>query len=290
MTALLASAFRHLRSAALGLAAALLLPALTTACATEAFPRPSPVQMSIVDRASGQAMPVHRQDGRLYIAGRPGSRYAIRLVNQGGERVMAVLSVDGVNVITGQTAGWNQGGYVLDPWGTYEITGWRKSDTAIAAFEFAALGDSYAARTGRPDNVGVVGMAVFLERPAPRAGAPLSDAPAVANASPAPAAKAAAEASADSAGSLEGASKSQAQRRLADKLGTAHGQREWSVATRTHFERLSQTPQAVVEIAYDSYENLVAAGIIRAGANQASATSFPLSRNANGFVPDPPTR
>ena len=82
---------------------------------------------------------------------------------------MVVLSVDGVNVITGETASVGQTGYVLDPWQSYDIAGWRKSDTAIASFVFAALGDSYAARTGRPGNVGVIGMAAFLEKPEPQA-------------------------------------------------------------------------------------------------------------------------
>ena len=290
MTAIFSLPGRRLRNVAFQSAAALLLPLLTTACATEASARPSPVDIAIIDRDSGQAMPIHRRDGRAYLAGRPGSRYAIRLVNHSGARAMVVLSVDGVNVITGQTAGWNQGGYVLDAWGTYEIAGWRKSDTAIAAFEFAALRDSYAARTGRPDNVGVIGMAVFLERTAPAVAAQLRDAPEVASAAPAPVAKGETERAFDGAASVEGAQKNRADSRLADKLGTAHGRQEWSVATRTHFDRLSQTPQAVVELAYDSYDNLVAAGIIRPVAGHAGATSFPLSRNATGYVPDPPAR
>src|ERR1035437_2501749 len=34
----------------------------------------------------------------------------------------------------------------------------------VAAFVFANEAESYAARTGRPDNVGVVGVAVFREK------------------------------------------------------------------------------------------------------------------------------
>jgi len=140
------SARRH---AALCLACALLLAQLP-ACASRSHADGQPVSMSIVDRETGQAMTAYRKDGRTYVAGRPASRYAIRLANQTGGRVMVVLSVDGVNVITGETASVGQTGYVLDPWQSYDIAGWRKSDTAIASFVFAALGDSYAARTGRP--------------------------------------------------------------------------------------------------------------------------------------------
>ncbi|MCI1710798.1 MAG: hypothetical protein LKM39_11215 [Chiayiivirga sp.] len=103
-------------------------------------------------------------DGQTWIAGTPGHRYAVRLRNNSGERVLAVLSVDGVNAVSGETASAQQAGYVLGPWQETEVAGWRKSLNDIAQFEFTALGDSYAARTGRPHNVGVIGVAVFRER------------------------------------------------------------------------------------------------------------------------------
>jgi hypothetical protein len=70
--------------------------------------------------------------------------------NKLGERVLAVTAVDGVNVLSGETAAWDQAGYVFSPWQQYQVTGWRKSSSEVAAFEFSALGDSYAGRTGRP--------------------------------------------------------------------------------------------------------------------------------------------
>jgi hypothetical protein len=65
--------------------------------------------------------------------------------------VLAVTSVDGVNVISGANAVWNQTGYVFRPQQDYRITGWRKSDDEVAAFTFTASPNSYAARTGRPE-------------------------------------------------------------------------------------------------------------------------------------------
>src|SRR5690606_41541862 len=79
-------------------------------------------------------------------------------------RVLAVLSVDGVNAISGETAATAQTGYVLDVWQSTEIKGWRKNLDEIAQFNFTALPNSYAAQTGRPANVGVIGVAVFTER------------------------------------------------------------------------------------------------------------------------------
>ena len=91
--------------------------------------------------------------------------------NRSPGRVLVVLSVDGVNAVSGETAAVAQTGYVLAPYQSAEITGWRKSYSEAAAFYFTALPDSYAARTGRPDNVGVIGAAVFRERVAEPAAA-----------------------------------------------------------------------------------------------------------------------
>jgi hypothetical protein len=271
------------RAALLSLAAALWLPALS-ACASEGPVAVSPVTLALIDRDAGQVLPVYRKHGRGHVAGRPGARYAIRLSNESGARVLVVLSVDGINVISGQTAGWNQTGYVLDPWRSFDITGWRKNDSTVAAFEFAALRDSYASRTGRPGDVGVIGMAVFAERPAPPPPAPF--APPVASAAPdsgnaAPPAAARAEA--------RGLA-SRLQDSATDKLGTAHGAREASFSTRTGFERLSSTPQAVVELAYDSFANLVAAGVIPVRTAQNHPRAFPLQARDGDFVADPPGR
>ena len=122
------------------------------------------VDLQIVDRSRGETLSTWRHRGASYVAGRPGDRYAVRLTNRSPGRVLVVLSVDGVNAVSGETAAVAQTGYVLAPYQSAEITGWRKSYSEAAAFYFTALPDSYAARTGRPDNVGVIGAAVFRER------------------------------------------------------------------------------------------------------------------------------
>ena len=127
------------------------------------------VQVQLIDRAGGDMLREVRHRGTAWVAGRPGDRYAVRLTNRTGGRLLVVLSVDGVNAVSGQTAATGQTGYVLAPWQTADITGWRKSDAEAAAFYFTALPDSYAARTDRPENVGVIGVAAFRERvPVPR--------------------------------------------------------------------------------------------------------------------------
>jgi hypothetical protein len=123
------------------------------------------VDVAVVDRDSGGTLPAYQHDGKLYVAGTPGHRYGVRLTNRSGVRVLAVLSVDGVNAISGETANPDQSGYVLDAYASTEVNGWRKNLSEVAQFNFTRLGNSYAARTGRPDNVGVIGVAVFREKP-----------------------------------------------------------------------------------------------------------------------------
>jgi len=123
--------------------------------------------VSVTDRDTGETLAVYRSRGDYWVAGRPGARYAINIRNQGNARLMAVTSVDGINVITGESAGYDQSGYVFGSWASYDIAGWRKSNEQVAAFTFTSVPKSYAARTGRPDNIGVIGVALFRERAYP---------------------------------------------------------------------------------------------------------------------------
>lgn len=245
------------------------------------------VEVEIVDRARSETLQTWSHRGASWVAGRPGNRYAVRLSNRSGARVLVVLSIDGVNAVSGETAATGQTGYVLAPYQSTEITGWRKSLTESAAFYFTALPDSYAARTDRPDNVGVIGAAVFREKPREMFRPPqqppvlrgeidqesrpgrmresessLRAAPPAA--APAPESKAAGVA-------------------RDERLGTGHGEREYAPTTHTTFDRAGDRPNEVVRIRYDSHDNLVALGVIRPRrAAPVAPDPFPP-----GFVPDP---
>lgn len=266
----------------------------------------STVDVEVIERDSGASLPIYPHQGAQYVVGRPGARYAIRVSNRSGARVLAVMSIDGVNIISGQTAAWNQGGYVLGPWQTHEITGWRKSPQEVAAFEFTALPDSYAARTGRPDDVGVIGVAVFTERPAYVRPAPerrwdeqrgrldgktsSNSARAEKGAPATPGAAAAANSpSLDAAGASTRSSDRGPALEAESKLGTGHGAREASYSSTTSFVRSSSRPVELVSIRYDRYENLARDGVIGAEwpAGPAPARPFPGSGSRH-FVPDPP--
>jgi len=77
----------------------------------------------------------------------------------------------------------------------------------------------------------------------------------------------------------------------AERLGTGHGARETSVARVTTFERATSQPEQRVEIRYDSYENLAAAGIVPPPRMaQTSPHAFPADPPRGDYVADPPRR
>ena len=270
-----------------------LMSAALAACSGPSLAVGRSVGVDVIDRDTGQVLEVYTHRGRQYIAGRPGARYAIRITNRSDSRLLAVTSVDGVNIVSGQTAAWSQTGYVFEPWQSYELTGWRKSDSQIAAFEFTSLPSSYAARTGRPHDVGVIGVAVFRERPRPVVPMrPWGLDDRKDNAADASASRSA-QAQPPAAPSVQGsAEKAQSERQepSRDRLGTGHGGREESWVSRTQFERASSTPDEIVSLQYDRYENLVAAGVIPGERYGSGPRAFPRSPDTTGYVPDPPSR
>lgn len=248
------------------------------ASAATTFPPPTAahgqlVDLAVVDRDSGEALTLHYRDGQAFIEGRPGQRYAIRLANRSGARVLTVLSVDGVNAVSGQTAAPDQAGYVLEPYQSTDVTGWRKSLSDVAAFEFSALPDSYAARTGRPGDVGVIGIAVFRERPSPPPRPRISQGKSGSARAEAMHPPAAARAPGDTV---------QGMPQVQQSIGTAHGQREYSQVQRTQFQRASRTPAEMVTLRYDRRDNLIAMGVIAPRPHRPGPQAFPA-----GFVPDP---
>ncbi len=260
---------------------------LTVSC--EACAVGSLASVTLIDRDTGAILSAHYARGEYWVAGRPGARYAVQVRNNSGGRLLAVTSVDGVNVISGATAGWEQSGYVLSPGESYQITGWRKSNAEVAAFTFTDSANSYAERTGRPVNVGVIGVAVFRER-MPEPVYPCCAQPDDPRAQAAPSERGERAGNAqDSATAGAAAPQAYGSTRMPlAKLGTGHGEREGAVVEETQFLRLQGTPNEVIRIRYDSLDNLVAMGIVRRPRPYVPAVDpFPDSR-APQYVADPP--
>ena len=87
--------------------------------------------VTVYDRNSGQILPVYSADGERYIAGRPGNEYEVVIRNNTAEDLLAVVSVDGVNVVTGETASPGQSGYLIGAWRS--TTGLDESKSGLPA-------------------------------------------------------------------------------------------------------------------------------------------------------------
>ena len=278
---------RHLRSPWM-LMLLLALAPLSSAGAGLLRQPASLVELQVVDRDSGTVLPQYRHRAQAWLPGEPGRHYAVRLRNLGPERVLVVLSVDGINAVSGQTADPGQAGYVLGPWQTLDVDGWRKSLGSVARFVFVDPAASYAARSGRPGNIGVIGVAVFREAYPVPAMTGLHDEDGIKRTrrfGQAGEARPAAGATRAEAGPP---TLKESRTATAPGLGTGHGRIEASPAYATRFERQPH-PVQLTQVRYDTWYALQARGIATAPAHaRPSAWTDAPQAFPGGFVPDPP--
>lgn len=251
-------------------------------------------------------------EGETHVLGEQGRRYVLRVHNRSGQRVEAVVSVDGLDVIDGKSADFaRKRGYLVPAHGFVDIEGFRTSEREVATFRFAAVADSYAAKTGRARDVGVIGVAVFPERvrrpvlaypsvsssrhsfdaeSAPRSSAPAkAEQPAPTAAPSAPDALGGrAEASrAPASGGASGASLDRSYEHKRRGLGTEFGEARSSEIREVAFERARATrPAVVLGARYDDRAGLIALGIDVDGELR-DAHDLALRRTATPFPSSP---
>jgi hypothetical protein len=232
----------------------------------------------------GVPAPTFWHEGESYVLGHTGQRYIIRVLNHSSQRIEAVVTVDGRDVVDGKNGDFqHKRGYLVPAWGQVDIDGWRLSESQAAAFRFSSVADSYAARTGNAREVGVIGVAVFPERsyrPRPVVVPPppccldhsINDdlsgiAPAESRAAPAPAAAAQASESGNSqpakAARKAAASADYAARRERPGLGTEFGEAVASNIQEVEFVRASPSaPSVILGVRYNDRNGLLAMGVI----------------------------
>ncbi len=114
---------------------------------------------------NGRPVKEYSKDGAVYCESRQGTIYTIKLNNNNPYRIMTVVSVDGLDVISGKTAAESDTGYIIDAHGTLDVKGYRISDKDCASFIFTSKGKSYVQQTkGDATNCGVIGLRVFGEK------------------------------------------------------------------------------------------------------------------------------
>jgi len=216
--------------------------------------------ITIHPAADGPPLRTCEYRGHTYVGGQPGQRYEVHVTNNTGFRILAVVTVDGINVTDGSPGSYDGPGMVISGRTTTPFKGWRTSLDAEAAFYIVTATASYAAGMGTPANIGVIGLAVFQEKrrafevmrgPVAR--------PAVIT-------------------TRGGQTRS---------MGTGFGEAIASPARTTTFDRNTTTPVVVYEVRYDSTEALVAAGIMPSeGGPNPNPNPFP-GNPSQTFCPRP---
>jgi hypothetical protein len=230
-------------------------------------PAPYPYRVRIVDDES-RDLPRFWQDGRSYVLGTRGARYAVVISNPTPYRVEAVLSIDGLDAIDGGPADYvRKDGYIVPAYGNATIEGFRTSLDRVATFRFSSVADSYAGRLGQARNVGVIGVAFFPERPrtpvvmapAPKPAEPMRAAGDGSGAmSPPPSARAQPK----SAAAGEASSEFDVRENKRPGLGTEFGEARDSRVEEVEFARANRTtPAQVTTVRYNDRAGLLALGI-----------------------------
>jgi hypothetical protein len=112
----------------------------------------------------GKPVREYPHEDKHYIEGKKDSEFTLRFHNRSSDRVLGVLSVDGLSIMDGKDCSFDSGGYVLEPYSKVDVPGWRLDMEKVAKFFFSASAGSYAGAQGKPRNVGVIGCAVFREK------------------------------------------------------------------------------------------------------------------------------
>src|ERR1035441_264566 len=118
---------------------------------------------------NGSRCKQYNHNGKLFVEAKKGSEYSIEIKNDTWQRILAVCSVDGLDILNGKTAEENGNGYVINGYGSLKADGFRVSNEKVAKFLFDYKGGSYAAskEDGSERNVGVIGVRIFTEKVKP---------------------------------------------------------------------------------------------------------------------------
>src|SRR6185295_16453176 len=113
----------------------------------------------------GRTLEEYAARGRTYVEALEGREYELRVHNPYSYRVAVALSVDGLNTIDARhTTAWDASKWVIEPYGTIEISGWQVSSSRARHFYFTTERDSYGAKLGQTANLGVIAAVFFRER------------------------------------------------------------------------------------------------------------------------------
>jgi len=223
----------------------------------------------------GRPLEEYNARGKSYVEALAGAEYEVRISNPFPYRVAVALSVDGLNSIDARhTTAWNASKWVIEPYGTINISGWQMSSERARQFYFTSERDSYGAKLGQTSNLGVVSAVFFRERraypvpisPAPRP-YPIYKEDGRRSSGEAPTGGSTAESSVDGTGSARSQDKAEARRgQIAPQpddeyAATGIGRSVHNDVRWVNLD-LDSRPAGEVVIRYEYYSALVRLGVL----------------------------
>ncbi len=115
---------------------------------------------------NGNRCKIYNHNGKFYIEAKHDSQYELEIKNNTWQRSLVLASVDGLNVLSGETATDEDSGYVIQSQSPLRIKGFRYSNNEVASFKFTNKNNSYAQSVGGSEaakNCGVIGFKIFNE-------------------------------------------------------------------------------------------------------------------------------
>lgn len=112
---------------------------------------------------NGKPAKEYRHEDKVYIEGRQGTRFSIKIRNNSFSRKLFVPTVDGLSVMNGEEGSYKSSGYIVKGYDSITIDGWRTSDKDVAEFFFSSPEGSYRKEMDKGNNIGMIGVAVFDE-------------------------------------------------------------------------------------------------------------------------------
>lgn len=183
---------------------------------------------------------------KRYLEARKGENYSLVIRNNLPQRVGVVIAVDGRNIITGKKSGLgsHERMYIVGPYGSARLEGWRTDRETVHRFFFTGDSDSYAVRAfGDASAMGVIAVAVFREKEGP---ALLHEQERAAGKAPA----------------APSAPQKEAKRSMGDSAGTGFGDERHSPVVKVEFEP-EMVPAEKILLKYEWRDELCRKGILR---------------------------
>lgn len=132
---------------------------------------PTNIRKNIMNKAgytvnvlvNGKPVKEYLHEGNTYIEAKEGTKYSIKVKNHSYSRIKAVITVDGISILSDDKSDQDSG-YIVNGHDSLHVKGFRTSENEENVFIFTKKGESRAQKAvGYAKNCGVIGVKIYQE-------------------------------------------------------------------------------------------------------------------------------